>query len=84
MDGTKVMMSTINGIANVFFPAPPLIQDISNVPICNANQMPDSCTDSEPCHCNHLIELDLNEVYEIQIFDHKGETGHCALFKSFW
>lgn len=57
------MVNMINNIASTHFPIPGLTQDDSNVPYCNAENKPSNC-DQSVCHCPHLVELDMCEVYD--------------------
>lgn len=72
------MMATINNIADMNAPAPPLIQGDHDIPFCNRENRLDSCTESITCHCVHLIELDLCDVYELLLFDANGKFAARA------
>lgn len=52
---------------------PLLLQSNSNVEYCNAKKLPkpsDIANDSMPIyHCPHMIELELNKVYELDMVD---------------
>lgn len=73
------MVSTMNGIANAQSSVPRLTQDDSNVPYCNADKLPEHCFDQISCHCSHLVELELCEVYEFQLIDVRGETKNVFI-----
>lgn len=77
--GGFVMVSTMNGIANAQSSVPRLTQDDSNVPYCSADKLPEYCFDKISCHCSHLVELELCEVYEFQLIDVRGETKNVFI-----
>lgn len=66
-------VATINRIANAQSPVPGLIQNDSNVRYCDANNLPEKyemALDGQPVyHCPHLIELELDKVYEFLLID---------------
>lgn len=68
------MLGTINGIANINPPSPPLVQGDDGISYCTGDNKPTNCTYSDSCHCIHLIELGLCEVYELLLFDTSGMT----------
>lgn len=77
------MMATINNIANMNAAAPPLIQGDFDVPYCNEETRLDRCMEWGTCHCVHLIELNLCEVYELLLFDASSEYIHSDLANFF-
>lgn len=73
VNSTHVMISTINGISSTSSAVPGLTQDDSDISYCNAINLPEHCSKSQICHCPHLIELKLCEVYEFLLIDARGE-----------
>lgn len=77
-----VMVGMINGITNTMSPVPGLSQDDSDVAYCNADHLPERCKNEVICHCPHLVELELCEVYEFIIRDNRSKKmqfGHWIL-----
>lgn len=76
----------MNRIANVPPPVPGLIQDDSNVSYCNADKLPKICDiamdNRTVCHCTHLIELDVGQVYEFLLVN-KDRMNFISLFVCF-
>lgn len=73
---TKAMVSMINKIAYMQTPIPGLLQDDSDVPYCNADNLPthsdkDMPTGSPVYYCPHMIDLELGELYEFTLLDDK-------------
>lgn len=78
--GDLAMVSMMNNIASTHPPVPGLLQDDSNVPYCNANNLPDDCdkdieNGNPVCYCPHLIQLDIGEVYELLLLDDECEKS---------
>lgn len=66
----------INRISSTNTPVPGLLQDDSNVPYCNAENLPhkndaDIVTGDPVYYCPHQIQLQLGQLYEIVLVDSK-------------
>lgn len=70
----QVVIGTINDITSTNSPVPGLTQDDSDVRYCNENNLPENCNGSAICHCPHLVELELCEVYEFFLRDDRGKV----------
>lgn len=68
------MVGVVNRISFVSPSVPVLTNDDSEVAYCNEHSKPDSCqgSDNLNCHCTHLVELELCEVYEFIIRDNRS------------
>lgn len=66
-------LAVINRIANVHTTVPVLVQNDSDIEYCNAEKLPapsDIGNDKKPIYlCPHLIELELNKIYELLMVD---------------
>lgn len=63
-----------NKISSTHTPVPGLLQNDSNVPYCNAENLPneydnDIVTGGRVYYCPHSIQLELGELYEIVLID---------------
>lgn len=67
--GDLAKVGLINGIANIGYVMPGLSQNDSDVSYCNAENLPIDCRNKPTCHCPHLVELKLCEVYEFLLTD---------------
>lgn len=66
-------MGSINNITNEPSPVPGLIQDDTDVPYCNVNNLPEYCNATSVCQCPHLVHLELCKVYEFILLDDRRE-----------
>lgn len=71
------MVSMVNKIASMMTPVPGLVQDDSDVPYCNATNLPkehdkDIVTGEPVYYCPHAIQLELGQLYEIILIDDKS------------
>lgn len=63
--GDFAMVGTINKITFAGTPMPGLTQNDSSIKYCNAdNKNEHNCDNDTVCHCPHLIQLELCQVYE--------------------
>lgn len=66
----------INRISSTNTPVPGLLQDDSNVPYCNAENLPnnydiDIVTGDRVYYCPHSIQLEFGQLYEFVLMDNK-------------
>lgn len=74
----RALISLINRISSTNTRVRGLVQDDSNVPYCNAANLPnkhdiDIGTGDPVYYCPHVIELELDQLYEIVLIDAKGK-----------
>ena len=85
--GDTAYLTVMNRIANVHPSVPGLIQDDSHVSYCNADKLPKTCDmaldNQTVCHCSHLIELELGQVYEFLLVNKDRMNFYLPFFIAF-
>lgn len=72
--GDMALVAMINNISASHTPVPLLTQDDSDVPFCNADNLPPNCDSNSICHCNHVVELELCKNYEFLLTDFSSKN----------